>query len=806
LGFAYNGQTSDEDYDRFDMAPPAVGYDMLQGAIVESPGDTAYIDLKAKLGYENLGMTSFVPALIETQSGPIVYPENYTNLKYYNLLRGYRGNDNIDDPTPWYVNNDTLNSPTKFPLSGDPVDPGSVDIDGTQYWMWLGDRRFLMSTGPFDFAPGDTQEVVMALLGGVGYDNLGSLLDLKINAGLTKVLFNEFCETAPAPTPGPPKNPNPTLRYFEKSILIEWGSDQERVEEIESFNILGYQFEGYNVYQLPGPRSTIDDAVRIATFDLVNGIKVINDTRYLDEFNGEAAEVPVAYGDDTGIQRYIKIDWDHVNDCPLYEGKGYFFGVTAYDQNLNEERLGAKMYESPLIYFYILLQEELPGNKLQSYTGQSDFQIEHILGSGEGHILVKVVDPYEITGDDYSVRFDYNNDSSAVEFSVWNETDGLILSQGNPIIQDTLTYNGAPIVEGLEIKVISTKEGLKSVKQYDSDDNLVDDGVSILEYSMGPPGYIFSNQAGECNQEPYVKDFDRFNVRGNDDIEVDFTDSSVAWQYYTDVCLQEKVPFAMYRRPNGSAEKERLYIVIFDDGWRDSSVEDGLGIWDVSGVDDLFSAPVYEPIYAYVGPEPYDPAKEAAYIAANNIESAPSSTGWGVYGYDHNPAGYPIFTEGLIVDYYENSSNPYPNNIGYPAGYKVIFETNKTLSINDEYRFSTAGYEPVQSDSLLYAAIDRINVFPNPYYGYDEILDDNFGEYVTFTHLPGYARIRIFNLAGILVKTLVHDNTSSQFEPWHLENESGIRVGSGMYIAHIDMPDIDREKILKVMIVRGGLY
>jgi hypothetical protein len=77
---------------------------------------------------------------------------------------------------------------------------------------------------------------------------------------------------------------------------------------------------------------------------------------------------------------------------------------------------------------------------------------------------------------------------------------------------------------------------------------------------------------------------------------------------------------------------------------------------------------------------------------------------------------------------------------------------------------------------------------------------------VTFTHLPGYATIRIFNLAGILVKTLVHDNTSSQFEPWHLENESGIRVGSGMYIAHIDMPDIDREKILKVMIVRGGLY
>ncbi|MCD6447404.1 MAG: hypothetical protein J7L40_04485, partial [Candidatus Marinimicrobia bacterium] len=90
--------------------------------------------------------------------------------------------------------------------------------------------------------------------------------------------------------------------------------------------------------------------------------------------------------------------------------------------------------------------------------------------------------------------------------------------------------------------------------------------------------------------------------------------------------------------------------------------------------------------------------------------------------------------------------------------------------------------------------------------GYELIRDEQFEEKVTFTHLPAKATIKIFNLAGIHVKTIEHDNANSQFESWYLGNHQNIRVGSGMYIAHIDMPDIGREKILKFMIVRGGIY
>jgi len=51
--------------------------------------------------------------------------------------------------------------------------------------------------------------------------------------------------------------------------------------------------------------------------------------------------------------------------------------------------------------------------------------------------------------------------------------------------------------------------------------------------------------------------------------------------------------------------------------------------------------------------------------------------------------------------------------------------------------------------------------------------------------LPNTATIRIFNLAGILVRTLVKSDVS-QFTDWDLLNENKLPVAAGMYIAYID--------------------
>ena len=98
--------------------------------------------------------------------------------------------------------------------------------------------------------------------------------------------------------------------------------------------------------------------------------------------------------------------------------------------------------------------------------------------------------------------------------------------------------------------------------------------------------------------------------------------------------------------------------------------------------------------------------------------------------------------------------------------------------------------------------VDEINVFPNPYYGINTEELNKYNRFVTFNHIPdGNVKVRIFNLAGVLVRTLDKED-AGQFMRWDLANEDGLPVASGLYIAYIDMPDLGTTKILKLAIVQ----
>jgi hypothetical protein len=75
---------------------------------------------------------------------------------------------------------------------------------------------------------------------------------------------------------------------------------------------------------------------------------------------------------------------------------------------------------------------------------------------------------------------------------------------------------------------------------------------------------------------------------------------------------------------------------------------------------------------------------------------------------------------------------------------------------------------------------------------------------VTFNHLPYDVTVRIFNLAGTLVKT-IRKYDVSQFTTWDLNNENGLQAAAGLYIAHLELKDGSGrdlgEKILKLMII-----
>jgi hypothetical protein len=106
--------------------------------------------------------------------------------------------------------------------------------------------------------------------------------------------------------------------------------------------------------------------------------------------------------------------------------------------------------------------------------------------------------------------------------------------------------------------------------------------------------------------------------------------------------------------------------------------------------------------------------------------------------------------------------------------------------------------------------VENVNVFPNPYYATNTLEVGRFQKFVTFSHLPVNqpTTIRIFNLAGTQVRKLDkqanESSNQSQFLQWDLNNATGLPVASGIYICHIDMPELGKTKVLKVFIVQSA--
>jgi len=122
---------------------------------------------------------------------------------------------------------------------------------------------------------------------------------------------------------------------------------------------------------------------------------------------------------------------------------------------------------------------------------------------------------------------------------------------------------------------------------------------------------------------------------------------------------------------------------------------------------------------------------------------------------------------------------------------------NHVNTKEDVFAFTVPG--AASSDSLLKADLNKVNVFPNPYYGINEAETSRYAHFVTFSHLPRKAKIRIFDLAGTLVRTIEKDD-AEQFVQWDLSNEEELPVASGMYVAHIEMPG--KTKILKLAVIQ----
>ncbi|MBD3224686.1 MAG: hypothetical protein GF313_08145 [Caldithrix sp.] len=795
LHFAWNGDPTDPDYEAYGMAVPAAGYDFFQGPIVETGdmADTAVFDLGYRLGYKNLPMTT---SGLFAAGGEIEDPDmgvyDFT-LEWYNMMRGFIPTNDLENPTPWIAGSGpSQGQPTKFPVSGDPV-TGEGDIDGQGDNMGPGDRRMYAATGPFTMAPMDTQEVVVALVAEQGTDNISSISAMRNVDVLAQTLYNDLFRSVPKP----PAQPKLAASNLDEYIVLNWSFDKEAVATTEADNPLtGYDFEGYNLYQVPSPNAALSDGVRIGTFDKVNGVQVVMGKRFIPEY-GQVVEIPVQYGADAGVQRFFHVEKNHLTGQPLFKGTTYHYAVSAYNYNENPQLIEDKALESAAARISVTHQGPKPGDRYEA-EAKSTIEITHD-GPSDGQVEVVVVDPSAVTGHEYSVFFEEDTDTNSATYGqiLWGLEDN---TTGEVVLEDqqqisSLDSDDQIIVDGLQVKVSGPSLGTNKVAEYDQDGNELDGSVSILAPSLGTTGYLLSNRAGAVNQPPFARDWDRFGYWGMDDLEIDFADSSLTWDYISETLHYDSTamefdyaPYAMYRHIFTTGERVRLFAGFWD--------TDGNGQWSPPNGDwtgPIYGAGSYEPIYAWQGYDAdgnvisYDPANEAQYIADNSLLTSANTT----WGSSTGDIVYPYVTAMLMTMYADGATPPWGN--------KIIFTRNKPNTVNDVFSFAAPTTE--SSQALAKQDVEKVNVFPNPYYAGHSNEENRFDRYVTFNHLPQQATFRIFNLAGVQVRKLEKDD-DSQFFRWDLQNESGLPVASGMYIVHIDMPDLGEEKVLKVMIVQ----
>lgn len=156
LGYVYNSTNNDPVYG---SQPPAVGFRLLQGPVI--PTGTPGV-------FDTLGLTSFHKYIGGND------PRN--SVETYNYMKGLNANGSpVIDPLALQA--------TKFQVAGDPVaQTGWLDSNPAN-------RLFVLSTGPFTMAPGDSQEIITAILVGQGTDRLSSISDLRTAAALAKQLY-----------------------------------------------------------------------------------------------------------------------------------------------------------------------------------------------------------------------------------------------------------------------------------------------------------------------------------------------------------------------------------------------------------------------------------------------------------------------------------------------------------------------------------------------------------------------------------------------------------------------------------------
>ncbi len=820
LAYTYNFDNNDPNYG---LSPPAVGFQILRGPLVASPGDTARFfnpplsnNLVEKPGYSFVGMSCFN---LYYNSDPFYGDPSNFRETYMNMEGKTRRGLN-------WVNPATM-QPTNFPFSGDPESgAGWIEVNN-------GGRRWLQAMGPCTVNPGDTQSIVTAQIIARGANNRNSVSLLKNYSRSLKNLFaNNFNISI--------KTVNPVVTTYSTgngSISLFWNDSCEKISYANPVSGGTYKFQGYNVYRIrPNNVSpSKSDTILIKTFDIVDGVTDILDSVYLEEYQGIVYGV-VQKGSDNGIARSIELSKDTVSGGDFKIGSEYKFSVTAYyydpsgSINSFPKLLSSSVSENIV---KAVPQQQAPETQV-SYqygdtldTDQKDLAVSPVIVEPLGLVNAKYTSTFGGTG--AMLRWTLTKTQNGIttkaleniyDFSGGQDTarvyDGMMLIHS--IVKDSGIIADPNPAYTSSYNLYQARYFKSNIKgwTYEPESNLWFEGpdteavktakvITNRQYqsrSMGmsfPTGGTFRNTRSRViANKPFFTPVAGQNaiLSGGPlrKIKIVFGQSSKAYRYvpldtnlsnasYADMI---DIPFSVFAvdELDSTAGAPRQLNTAFLD-------KDSNSLWDP----DTSALGNYH--FTYILASDYDPVPSEFYISKNPGSNSPTL---GFPSMDvmyvwqprakRSSQGIPMaFTAGDVLTVWPYRITKPEFVPGYPIKYS--WEVTGTT---------------VSSSSITSAEIASINVFPNPYYGTSELEYDSGGEkFIYFSNLPLQSKIYIYTLDGILVKRIDRDNSdpNSSLQKWDLKNGDGSYVASGMYIVFVDCGSAGA-KTLKIAVFKSN--
>ncbi len=734
LGFCYNATNNDQEYG---SAPPAVGFDFFQG-----PKDSTGAVLP---------MTSFNKYINGTD--PSAAEQTYAYMKGL-----------APDGSVMY---DPWGTRTTFMDAGDPVSPGA------QNWLDSSpaDRRLMLSSGPFTMSPGDTQVVVVALIVGQGNNRLSSISGLRFNDDFAQDAFDKNFDL-----PSPPSQPKVEVAPSHGTIALSWDAASRT-----AYSQPGYAFEGYNVYQgatVAGPWT------RVATFDEVDNIRVIFDAVF-DVTTGQLIpNYPVAFGSDNGVQFTYTATQDAVRGGPLYDGTQYYFAVTAYSYN----PIGLpKVLENAQAVVRAMPQRAPSGTDLStaSATAVTYLRRDTSKPPTTDVVSVNVADPSLVTGHIYKVSFQALNppfsgqvgQDTATVLYAWSLTDS---TTGTVLLANQLNRRGDGdyrVVDG--IQVVEDGKYFPALQSASYENNVTTHRRALEGVNWG--GAAFDGGAdsgwnfwgGSLDPSSMPDSFTTVELRFS------HTATQKAYRYFRCEQADGSAPtpgrlynYGGFHTVNFQAwdtvNNQQLDVAFIE---RMITEADGTYLPDAqqpASQDSTWDPPsdgVGGREYLFVFRRPYSATPKSMYTANDAINDPSMPIMWAVWAQLRSDAD--------VIDDGDGFNWTWAN----PA------------KDNDVFVFGTSALKQ-NNAGLAKSRLSAIRAVPNPYYSHSTYELNQFNRIVRFVNMPEQCTVRIFNLAGQLVRTIRKTDPTTSVLTWDLLTDNQLPVASGVYIYYVDVPGV----------------